>query len=337
MVSEEPLPDTLKRISGVLSEGNRFLMMTHEDPDVDGLGSMLALGKSLTDLGKEVVILILKPLNPPLALLTGAEEMFTVLKPGGVSEAEREFDAVLALDCAERERLGACVSAWSGGSLTINLDHHETNTFFGQHNLVDVNSSSTGELVYRLIRTGGFPLDFEIAENLFAAIQSDTGSFRYSNTTSNAMRISADLMEYGVNPWEISQKILNGYGPARLKLLAGALARVEFHNEGRIGMMTLSREMFEESGALGSDCEGFVDYPRHVDGVELAVMIRERDVNTYKFSIRSNAWVNVAELASHFGGGGHAKAAGFTGNGSLGTLKKDFLLEAGRLLNETPR
>ncbi len=337
MVSEDPLPGTLKRVAGVLSEGNRFLMMTHEDPDVDGLGSMLALGKSLTDLGKEVVLLIKKPVNPPLALLRGAEKMLTVSKLGGVSEAERGFDAVLALDCAERERLGACVSAWPDGGLTINIDHHETNTFFGQHNLVDANSSSAGELVYRLIRTGDFPLDFEIAENLFAAIQSDTGSFRYSNTTSSAMRISADLMEYGVNPWEISQRILNGYGPARLKLLAMVLARVEFHNEGKIGMMTLSKEMLKESGAHGSDSEGFVDYPRYVERVELAVMISEKDENTYKFSIRSNAWVNVAELASRFGGGGHAKAAGFTGNGPLATLKKDFLLEAGRLLNETSR
>ena len=337
MVLEDPLPGTLKRVAGVLSEGNRFLMMTHEDPDVDGLGSMLALGKSLTDLGKEVVILIRKPLKPPLSLLSGAEEMFTVLKPGRGSESEKEFDAVLALDCADRERLGSCVSSWPGEGLTINVDHHETNTFFGRYNLVDVSSSSTGELVYRLIRTGDFPMDHEVAENLFAAIQSDTGSFRYSNTTSGAMRIAADLLDRGVNPWQIYQRTMHGYGPARLKLLAVALARVEFHNEGRIGMMILSREMFEGSGARGSDCEGFVDYPRYIDGVELAVMIREKDENTYKFSIRSNAWVNVAELASRFGGGGHARAAGFTCDGPLVTLKKDFLLEAGRLLNETPR
>jgi bifunctional oligoribonuclease and PAP phosphatase NrnA len=334
---DDPLLGPLKRAVGVLMGGHRFLLMTHEDPDVDGLGSMLALGKSLSGLGKEVVLLIQKPLNPPLSLLTGAERMIPVSKPGGASETIGKFDVVLALDCAERERLGVCVGAWSGSGITINIDHHETNTFFGQHNLVDANSSSTGELLYRLIRTGDFPLDFEIAENLFSAIQSDTGSFRFTNTTPSAMRISADLMEYGVKPWEVSQRILSGYRPVRLKLLAMALDRVEFHNEGRIGMMVLSKEMFNESGAHGSDSEGFVDYPRYVDGVELAVMISERDKNTYKFSMRSNAWVNVAELASRFGGGGHAKAAGFTCNGSLGTLKDDFLLEAGRLLNETPR
>jgi phosphoesterase RecJ-like protein len=333
---DDPLLGPLKRVIGVLKGAHRFLLMTHQDPDVDGLGSMLALGKSLRDLGKEVALLIQNPLNPPLALLTGAERMLAVSKPDGASVTERKFDVVLALDCAERERLGVCVSAWSSGGVTINIDHHETNTFFGQHNLVDANSSSTGELVYRLIRTGDFPLDFEIAENLFSAIQSDTGSFRYTNTTPIAMRISADLMEYGVNPWEVSQRILSGYGTVRLKLLAMALDRVEFHNDGRIGMMVLSKEMFNESGAHGSDSEGFVDYPRYVEGVELAVLISEKDENTYKFSIRSNSWVNVAELASRFGGGGHVKAAGFTAKGSLGTLKKEFLFEAGRLLNETP-
>jgi len=326
----------LARIAGVLKGGARFLLMTHEDPDVDGLGSMLALGKSLRTMGKEAVLLIQKPLDPPLALLTGADKMHNVLKLGRLSESDRGFDAVLALDCAERGRLGACENFWVGRGLAINIDHHETNTLFGEYNLVDANSSSTGELVYRLIKTGDFPLDFEVAENLFAAIQSDTGSFRFSNTTSNAMRISADLMGYGVKPWKISQRIMHGYGPVRLKLLAMALSEVEFHNKGRIGMMVLSSEMFKKTGARSSDSEGFVDYPRYVNGVELAVMIREKDGNTYKFSLRSNRWMDVAKLASQFGGGGHVRAAGFTCNGPLTAIKHDFLVEADRLLNETP-
>ena len=332
MLSEDALLSALKKVAGVLDGGNRFLMMTHENPDVDGLGSMLALGKSLTDLGKEVVILIQKSLTPPLSLLSGAERMIVQ-----GAEFKKEFDAVLALDCAEKERLGPCVSLWPGTGLSINIDHHETNTFFGGHNLVDADSSSTGELVYRLIRCGEFPLNHEIAENLFAAIQSDTGSFRFTNTTSNTMRISADLMDHGIIPWQTYQKTTNGYGPERLKLLAGALAQVEFYNQGKIGMMVLKKEMFAQSGAHGSDAEGFVEYPRDIKGVELAVMISEKDDDTYKFSIRSNAWANVAELASRFGGGGHAKAAGFTRKGSLAALKKDFLMEAGRLLNETSR
>ena len=326
----------LTRIAGVLKSGQRFLLMTHKDPDIDGLGSMLALGKSLADMGKETVMLIRKAIHPPLTLLTGAEKISVMSEPARFPVSHGSFDAVLALDCADRGRLGAC-EMWQDRGLTINIDHHETNTFFGEINLVDANSSSAGELVYRLIKTGDFPMDYEIAENLFSAIQSDTGSFRFSNTTSAAMTISADLMAYGVRPWEISQRIMSGYGPVRLKLLAMALNEVEFHGEGRIGMMVLSSDMFQKSGARRSDGEGFVDFPRYVNGVELAVMIMEKDENIYKFSLRSNRWVNVAELAARFGGGGHARAAGFTCNGSFVTVKHDFLLEAGRLLNETPR
>lgn len=331
MVAANALLVPLRQIAIVLREGSRFLMMTHEAPDLDGLGSMFALSRCLTDLGKEVVTVVQKPIVPSLAFLSGVER--AVLKD---SLFEKEFDAVLALDCAERERLGSCVDLWPEQGPTINIDHHETNTLFGRYNLVDINSSSTAELVYRLIRTGDFPLEPVAAENLFAAIQSDTGSFRFTNTTSTAMRISADLLDQGVTPWEIYLKSVNGYGRERLALLSRALGQVEFHSEGRIGMLVLSKEMIKGCGARPSDSEGFVDYPRYIKGVELAVMIMEKDDDTYKFSMRSNRRVNVADLALRFGGGGHARAAGFTINGSLAALKEDFLFEAGRLLNETP-
>ncbi|MCG6881355.1 MAG: bifunctional oligoribonuclease/PAP phosphatase NrnA [Deltaproteobacteria bacterium] len=331
MVAENALLVPLKQIADVLREGSRFLMMTHEAPDLDGLGSMFALSRCLTDLGKEVVTVVQKPIVPSLAFLRGVER--AVLKD---SQLQKGFDAVLALDCAERERLGSCVDLWPEEGPTINIDHHETNTLFGRFNLVDSNSSSTAELVYQLIRTGNFPLDPAAAENLFAAIQSDTGSFRFTNTTSTAMRISADLLDQGVSPWEIYLKSVSGYGPERLALLSRALGQVEFHGEGRIGMLVLSKEMIKACGARPSDSEGFVDYPRYIKGVELAVMILEKDDNTYKFSMRSNRGVNVADLAMRFGGGGHGRAAGFTMSGSLAALKRDFLSEAGRSLNETP-
>ncbi|EFK06678.1 DHHA1 domain protein [delta proteobacterium NaphS2] len=331
MVAENALLISLRQIVDVLRDGSRFLMMTHEAPDLDGLGSMFALSKCLTDLGKEAVTVVQKPIVPSQEFLWGVER--AVLKD---SLHQKGFDAVLALDCAERGRLGSCVDLWPEEGPTINIDHHETNTLFGRFNLVDSNSSSTAELVYRLIRTGNFPLDPSAAENLFAAIQSDTGSFRYTNTTPTAMRISADLLDQGVRPWEIYLRSVSGYGPERLALLSKALGQVQFHGEGRIGMLVLSKEMIKACGARPSDSEGFVDFPRYIKGVELAVMILEKDDNTYKFSMRSNHGLNVADLALRFGGGGHGRAAGFTVSGSLAALKKDFLFEAGRFLNETP-
>ncbi len=332
MVLKDSLLPPLKQIAAILREGNRFLLMTHRAPDLDGLGSLFSLARSLRNSGKEAVPVIQKPIAPSLAFLWGADDAVLM----GTS-FEKGFDAVLALDCAEKERLGICKALWPDRGLTINIDHHETNTRFGRHNLVDADGSSTAELVYNLIRTGGFPLDLKTAENLFAAIQSDTGSFRFTNTTPGALRASADLLERGVSPWEIYLKSMNGYGPERLKLLAGALSRIEYHGSGEICMLSLGRKMIEACGARASDTEGFVDVPRYIRGVELSVMVLEKKDGSYKFSIRSNHRVNVADLALRFGGGGHARAAGFTLRGPLETLKRDFLLEAGRLLNETPR
>ncbi|MBC8418486.1 MAG: bifunctional oligoribonuclease/PAP phosphatase NrnA [Proteobacteria bacterium] len=311
------------RIAAVLSDGNRFLLMTHKDPDADGIGSMLALGKSLMDAGKEVVLFAHEPVQPPLDLLKGASEIVTKL------DFERGFDAAVALDCAVKGRLGGV----GNHRPLINIDHHESNDFFGDLNLIETGSSSTGELVFKVIEAGGFPVGRDVAENIFAAIQTDTGSFRYGNTTAEALRIAADLMERGANPWEISRKMMDSYSLPRLRLLEMALGTIEFHHEGRVAMMILSREMFRRAGAQQMDSERFVDYPRFVFGVELGVLIRETDENDYKFSLRSNTQLNAARLASRFGGGGHVRAAGFRSQGSVNSVKDGFLKEAGRFLD----
>lgn len=320
---------SFQRVITLLTEGNSFLLITHRDPDGDGVGSMLALGGALSKAGKDVVLFTEKRLSPSLSLLRGAKRIVQRFDPG------KDFDAVVALDCAELARLGKLADYSEGAKPLINIDHHETNDLFGDLNLVDTNSSSTGELVFKVINTMGIPVDSEVAENLFAAIQTDTGSFRYHNTTSTSLKIAAEMMEHGVNPWEVSRKIMDRYEPSRLRLLEMALGTIEFHHEGKIGMMTLSSDMFKKANAHQGDSERFVDYPRFVSGVEIAVMIRETGENDYKFSLRSNNEVNVAQLASLFGGGGHARAAGFECHGSIGVLKEDLLIKAGWFLNGT--
>ena len=320
---------SLDKIAAALSDGKRFLLMTHEDPDGDGIGSMLALGKSLRDAGKKVALLAQKPILPPLNLLKGADEIVTTL------DSDRDFDVIVALDCAERGRLGAFENYLENHRLIINIDHHETNDYFGTLNLIEPESSSAGELVFGLIQAAGLPMDLDVAENIFAAIQTDTGSFRYGNTTAAALRIAADLIEQGANPWKISRKVMDSYSLPRLRLLAMALSTIEFHHEGSIASMILSQEMFKKTGAQQSDSERFVDYPRFIFGVELGVLIRETGENDCKFSLRSNSWLNVARLASRFGGGGHVRAAGFRFQGSLEDGKNNFLKEAGRFLDGT--
>jgi len=312
----------LDKIASVLNEGNCFLLTTHSDPDADGIGSMLALGKALLEAEKNVILLTQEPVFAPFNLLKDANRIVQKF------DYEMDFDAVVVLDCAGMARLGEHRIFLEGRKPLINIDHHETNDFFGDLNLVDINSSSTGELVFELIKVAGLPMGHHVAENIFIAIQNDTGSFRYENTTSTSLRISAEMMEYGVKPWEVSRRVMDGYSLSRLRLLEMSLGTIEFHHEGKIAMMTISLEMFEKAQAHREDCEGFIDYPRFTWGVEIAVLIRQIDENDYKFSLRSNKKVNVATLASCFGGGGHARAAGYECHGAIGALKQDFLAEA---------
>lgn len=302
--------------------------MTHKDPDADGVGSMLALGTALINEGKEVVFLTEEPVPSPIKFLNGSEKI--------VHEVDRTkvFDAVVILDCGDAHRVGAPKGCLEGRRPVINIDHHETCKYFGDFNWVEPKSSSTGELVYGLIKKAGLSIDVDVAENIVAAIQADTGSFRYDNTTSQSLRIAAEMMDRGADPHQIFLKMMNETNRSRMRLMEIALGAVEFHFNGRVGMVTLSSKMFEKAEAGWEDSEKFVDYLRYVSGVELAVLIREAKNNSYKFSMRSNHKVNVARLANLFGGGGHAKAAGFECHESIGPLKIKFLKETGKLLGD---
>ncbi|MEA2039306.1 MAG: bifunctional oligoribonuclease/PAP phosphatase NrnA [Thermodesulfobacteriota bacterium] len=320
----------LNKIASVLREGRYFLLITHEDPDADGIGSMLALGRALINSGKDVILLSEEPVPAPLNLLKGSDIICQRCN------LRKDFDALIVLDCGKMKRMGRFHKRIKGHGILINIDHHASNDFFGDLDLVDANSSSTAELVFRVIEAAGLSVDRDIAENIFAAIQADTGCFTYDNTTPDSLRIAAEMMSYGVRPWELSRKIMYTCSVSRLKLLEMALRDIEFYNEGKIGVMTLSKEMFEKAGAYRMDSEGFVDYPRFVSGVEIGVLIRQTGKDTYKFSLRSNNTVDVGRLASRFGGGGHMSAAGFERQGPIGVLKRDLLEESNRSLDGIP-
>lgn len=319
---------TLNSIIDLLKEKTRFLLLTHKDPDADGIGSMLALGQALLNEKKEAVLFIEEPVHSPVNLLKGYDGIVLGTYFKG------NFDAVIALDCGDKERVGSPRRYIDGSIPIINIDHHESHDFFGDLNLVDSGSSSTGELVYTIIKESGFPISKDIAENIFAAIQADTGSFRYDNTTPKSFRIAAEMMECGADPRQIAIKMMEEYGLPRMKLLEMALGAVEFYYDGRLGMVILSSDMLKEAQARLEDSEKFVDYLRYVSGVEVAVLVRETAKAVYKFSMRSNSKVNVAKLAAIFGGGGHARAAGFESYNSIEILKENFLKEIGRFLGD---
>jgi len=316
----------LDDIATIVERGKRFFLASHKDPDGDAIGSLLALGEALMLSGKDVVLFNEGPIADSMAFLAGSEKIVDRFNP------ESEFDALFVLDCGTLERLGGIYSNICNIKPLINIDHHGSNSQFGDVNFVDSNSSSVGEIIYRLIQVADLPMSKNIAEDLFVAIQTDTGSFRYENTTKEAFTIAAEMVEWGINPWKISRKVMDEYSLKKLRLLELTLQTIEIFHEGKVGLITITQQMFSKAKADNFDSERFVDYPRSISGVEIGVLIKELGKDYYRFSLRSNDWVNVADLAYHFGGGGHQKAAAFTRYGSLDSIKQEFLDKAHEVL-----
>jgi len=317
----------MDNIADILKKSKRFFLASHKDPDGDAIGSILALGETLILSGKDVVLFNEGPIPDSFASLKGIERVVNSFNP------ESGFDALFILDCTNLERVGNISLHLSKIRPLINIDHHENNSQFGDLNLVDRDSSSVGEIVYRLIKLADLPMNVTVAENIFVAIQTDTGSFRYKNTTRDAFHIGGEMLGLGVDSWKIARKVMDGYTLKKLRLLESTLNTVELYHAGKVGLMTITKQVLSKTGADDSDSERFVDYPRFISGVEIAALIREIGKDYYKFSLRSNDWVNVADLASHFGGGGHPSAAAFTREGSLEVVKKDFLGKARSFLD----
>ena len=326
-----PRSGELNAVADILRKGESFFLGSHKDPDGDAIGSLLALGEALMLSGKQVVLFNEGPMVDTLAYLPGIERVVDTLNP------KTRFDAVFILDCATLERIGTISSGLDGNGPLINIDHHENNTRFGDLNIVDGNSSSAGEIIYRLIRAADLPMNERIAENIFVAIQTDTGSFKYDNTTGATFAIAGEMFDWGVDPWRLSRRVMDGYTLQRLQLLAAALKTIEVCHAGKVGLMTITREMRSEAGADYFDADRFVDFPRYITGVEVAALIRELEKDCYRFNLRSNDSVNVADIASHFGGGGHPRAAAFTREGSLDTVKHEFLGKALLFLDNVSR
>ncbi|MBW1674270.1 MAG: bifunctional oligoribonuclease/PAP phosphatase NrnA [Deltaproteobacteria bacterium] len=316
----------LNDIATIVERGKRFFLASHKDPDGDAIGSLLALGEALILSGKEVVLFNEGPIPDSMAFLVGSERIVDGFNP------ESEFDALFVLDCGTLERLGEISSDICNIKPLINIDHHENNSQFGDVNFVDTNSSSVGEIIYRLIQVADLPMSKNIAENLFVALQTDTGSFRYANTTKEAFTIAGEMVGWGINPWKISRRVMDEYSLNKLRLLELALKTIEIFHAGKVGLISITQQMFSKAKADNFDSERFVDYPRFISGVEIGVLIKELGKDYYKFSLRSNDWVNVADLAYHFGGGGHPKAAAFTRHGSLDSIKQEFLDKAHEVL-----
>ena len=307
-----PTTSDMRAVADALRAHDRFLVVSHENPDGDALGSLLAMHLALEQLGKDSVMYLAG--GPPLP----AEYRFLAL-----GDLVREVPAdhagrlLVAVDCAQGSRLGP---GWrellAAAPLTLDIDHHHDNTRFGDANLVVPEASSTGEVLADLFRELGVELTPELAEPLYTALVTDTGRFQYANTTPKALRLAADLVEAGADAHKVFQVVYESLEFAKIKLLARALERAEVHAGGRVVVSYLLRTDFAEVGAEEPYSEGIIDYLRAVDGAELAALIREPPAATSparKVSLRSSTdEIDVSAIARKSGGGGHRQAAGFS-------------------------
>ncbi len=307
----------LDAVTAALREHDRFLVTSHDNPDGDALGSLLAMHLALEQLGKDSLMVLTGD-----ALLPGEYRFLGLADHGLVRElpADRDNRILVAVDCASATR-PADPAILDGAQLTVNIDHHHDNTRFAAVNLVVPDASSTSEILADVFRALDVKLTTEIAEPLYVALVTDTGRFQYTNTTPKTHRLAADLIEAGADVHKVFQNVYEAIQFPKLKLLARALDRAESFEGGRVIVSHLLRGDFAEVGAEEPYSEGIIDYLRGVEGAQLAVLIREPprdDGPVRKVSVRSSIdTLDVSALAREFGGGGHRQAAGFSTDESV--------------------
>jgi phosphoesterase RecJ-like protein len=311
-----------EQIGQALREGGRFAVLSHVRPDGDALGSQLALGLSLKRLGKDVRIWNEEGMLEKYSFLPSAN---LLTKPPADPE---DVDVAIALDTAIQNRLGTALPAVRSAKVWINIDHHPSNPGYGALVYINPKAPATGQILFELIRSEKLPIDAAIAENLYVAISTDTGSFQYPNTTARTFEIAAELVRAGVDVGRVSQLTYENYPRRRSELLRDLLGTMRFEANDRVASFSLSLATAKKLGVLPEDNEGLIDHLRAIDGVIVAVFFEELADGKVRVSMRSKSEkVNVCAICEKFGGGGHVLAAGARLRGTLAEVEKKILEE----------
>ncbi len=303
----------------ILQTVHRVSIFTHVRPDGDAIGSSLGLQRILrTNTGLPVYLYCPDVIPAKYGYLPGVEHFRRDLE-GSVKQ-----DLVFVLDCSDLERLEYLKEKLQQHPRLVNIDHHVTNDFFGKYNLVDTRAAATGEMLYQLSRVWGFHVDFEASLCLYSAIASDTGSFKYDNTTPETLRITAELLQKGIQPSLVSQKLFDERPYTTLALLGEALKSLTLEQGGKIAWMRIDDNGIEKCGAKPEELDGFVNYLRDIENAEVGIFFYHARAGNTKVGFRSKS-VDVARIASAFGGGGHPRAAGCTVEDAPSTVIKMVL------------
>lgn len=296
----------LSQVVELIENKQKFAITTHVRPDGDGVGSSLGLCWLLRSLGKSAEVVVRDDVPPAYGTLPGAVDIRKLPK------IDSEYDAVFVIECSDVDRPGIIDL---DRQFTVNIDHHSTCEHFGTINWIDPTASAVGEMIYNLCKAIGGRITREIAECLYMALVTDTGSFHFPNTTERTLKVASELVRAGVKPAEISEAVYNNYPWSRIELMRRVLNTVQRDPSGRVAWMRQTLEMKQVSGAIDGDNNGFVNMPLAARDVVGTVYMREVGAGQYRVSLRSKGDINVAKIAEKFGGGGHKNAAGLNVTG----------------------
>ncbi|OPY73422.1 MAG: Bifunctional oligoribonuclease and PAP phosphatase NrnA [Syntrophorhabdus sp. PtaU1.Bin058] len=306
------------KIRKIIDNGQDFFISTHIDPDGDAIGSVFSMYWALRSLGKNATVYLKDQVPYRYEFLPG---------PDLISHAipERVYDAAFVLDCGELARIGEGYENLKRTETIISIDHHNTNEGFGRINVLDTGASSTGEILYRLYKYLGISLSYEMAVNIYTAIVTDTGFFRYENTGPKALLICEKMMRLGVKPAQVSGMVNGNHPKERFLLLGRIFSTLRTFDDGRVAMAYVTGEMFEDTHSTREYTDGFAEILREIRGVEVAILLRQVGDRQYKISMRSKGTVDVAEVCGIFGGGGHKNAAGCHIDGDITEVETKIL------------
>ncbi len=306
----------LSQVVELVEKKDRFAITSHVRPDGDSLGSSLGLYWLLRALDKDVEVTMRDTAPHAYQQLPGATAIRVT------PSVDRPYDAVFVIECSDIDRPGLIDLE---KQFVVNIDHHSTTALFGAINWIDSTASAVGEMIYNLCKATGVRVTKEIAECVYTALLTDTGSFHYSNTTERTFKIASELVRTGVKPAKTAEAIFGSYQWPKIELLSLVLATAKRDETGHIAWMEQTLEMQEQTRASEEDADGFVNYPLSVGEVEATALFKECSPGVYRTSLRSKGDVNVAKVAEQFGGGGHRNAAGCTLKGNLESVERQVV------------
>lgn len=311
-----------------IKQNGRFLISSHVNPDGDGIGAAMALKWALLKLGKEAEIVIDSPAPPTFDYFENYHWVKTPETAAGLGK----FSFVITADVPSMERLGKAADFIADGAKLLVIDHHITGEVFGSVNYLDERAAASCEMILTFIKALGLTLTPAVAEYLYTGIVIDTGRFRFSNTTPDVLRASAELVAVGADPAKVCERIFFNNNYESTMALGRMIVSIQLHHDGRTAIASFPLSVIQGAEWKKVDTEGFVNHPLAIQGVLVAALLKEAKPGVTRASLRAKHDVDVNEIAQVFGGGGHAKASGCTINAPLAEAQEILLAEIGKRL-----